>query len=251
MPFADTSTYALPEQVPDEAALMLADILPTAYEVGVRAGRVAPGDTVVIVGAGPIGLAAIVTAHLYSPGRIVVVDPAAARRDAAKALGADLVLDPGDDVESIVRENTDGLGADVTIEAVGIPGSFELCTRLVRPVGRVANVGVHGTAVTLHLEQLWDKDITITTGLVGHFVSRALIPGNLLQEGLHFVWVALITLEPMIVQFYEPDVVAFQVIESTEGESARGDYAGDISGAVRPLLKWTTVFNPAEQPGRN
>ncbi len=86
---------------------------------------------------------------------------------------------------------------------------------------------------------------------VGHFVSRALIPGNLLQEGMHFVWVALITLEPMIVQFFEPDVVAFQVIESTAGESARGDFAGDISGVVRPLLKWTTVFNPAEQPGRN
>ena len=95
-----------------------------------------------------------------------MVDPAAARRDAAKTLGADIVLDPGDDVEAIVREQTDGLGADVAIEAVGIPESFELCTRLVRPAGRVANVGVHGAAASLHLEQLWDKDITITTGLV-------------------------------------------------------------------------------------
>jgi len=166
VPFADTSTYALSEQVHDESALLLADILPTAYEVGVRAGQVAPGDTVVVVGAGPIGLAAVLTAQLFSPGRIIVVDPAAARRDAAKALGADIVLDQGEDAESVVREHTDGLGADVAIEAVGIPESFELCTRLVRPAGRVANVGVHGAPASLHLERLWDKDITITTGLV-------------------------------------------------------------------------------------
>ena len=100
---------------------------------------------------------------------------------------------------------------------------------------------------TLDVDPNWRK----RSRPVGHFVSRALIPGNLLQEGMHFLWVALITLEPMIVQFYEPDVVAFQVIESTAGESARGEYAGDISGVVRPLLKWTTEFNPAEQPGRN
>ena len=166
VPFADTSTLALPDQVGNEAALMLADILPTAYEVGVRAGQVAPGDTVVVVGAGPIGLAAVLTAHLFSPGLTIVVDPVAARRDAAKTLGADLVLDPGENVEAIVRDHTDGLGADVAIEAVGIPESFELCARLVRPVGRVANVGVHGAPASLHLEVLWDKDITITTGLV-------------------------------------------------------------------------------------
>ena len=99
----------------------------------------------------------------------------------------------------------------------------------------------------LDIDPAWRKRSRPT----GHFVSRALIPGNLLQEGLHFVWVALITLEPLIVQFYEPDVVAFQIIESNDGESARGDYVGDISGAVRPLLKWTTVFSPAQQPGTN
>ena len=99
----------------------------------------------------------------------------------------------------------------------------------------------------LDIDPTWRKRSRPT----GHFVSRALIPGNLLQEGLHFVWVALITLEPLIVQFYEPDVVAFQIIESNDGESARGDYVGDISGTVRPLLKWTTVFSPAQQPGTN
>ena len=166
VPFADTSTYALPQRVQDEAALMLADILPTAYEVGVLAGQVAPGDTVVVVGAGPIGLAAVLTAQLFSPARIVVVEPATARCDAAKGLGAEIVLGPGDDVEAIVREQTDGLGADVAIEAVGSPEAFEMCTRLVRPAGRVANVGVHGAAASLRLDLLWDKDITITTGLV-------------------------------------------------------------------------------------
>ena len=86
---------------------------------------------------------------------------------------------------------------------------------------------------------------------VGHFASRALIPGNFLQEGMHFVWAALITLDPTIIQFCEYDAVAFQVIESANGDSARGDYAGDIGGVVRPLLKWTTLFSPAEKQDPN
>ncbi len=166
VPFADTSTYVLPDVVTDEAALLLADILPTSYEVGVKNGQVQPGDTVVVVGAGPVGLAAVLTARLFSPGRIVVVDRVAARLQAAKSLGADVVLGPDDDVVAAVQGMTEGLGADVAIEAVGIPETFELCTRLVRPGGRVANVGVHGAPVTLHLEDLWIRNLTITTGLV-------------------------------------------------------------------------------------
>jgi alcohol dehydrogenase len=166
VPFADTSTHPLPPDVPDEAALMLADILPTSYEVGVVAGRVQPGDTVVVVGAGPIGLAAVMTARLFSPSRIVVVDPAPARREAAKALGADIACAPDDDVAAVLAETTDGLGADVAIEAVGVPETFETCTELIRPGGHVANVGVHGKPATLHLESLWIRDVTITTGLV-------------------------------------------------------------------------------------
>ncbi|GAA3162203.1 zinc-dependent alcohol dehydrogenase family protein [Blastococcus jejuensis] len=166
IPFADGSVHRLPAEVPDEAALMLADILPTSYEVGALNGAVRPGDTVVIIGAGPIGLAAILSAGLYSPLTTVVVDPVPGRRDAAAALGADLVLSPDDDVAAAVRERTGGLGADVTIEAVGVPDSFDLAVSLVRPGGRVANVGVHGKPTTLHLEELWIKDVTITTGLV-------------------------------------------------------------------------------------
>ncbi|HET9172691.1 MAG TPA: zinc-dependent alcohol dehydrogenase family protein [Actinospica sp.] len=166
VPFADTSTYKLPESVTDEAALLLADILPTSYEVGVLAGRVGPGQSVAVVGAGPIGLAAITTAKLLSPSLIVAIDKAQARCDAAKSFGADVALEPDERCVEQVMAATDGLGVDVAIEAVGVPESFELCTRLVRPGGHVANVGVHGKPATLHLEDLWIKDVTITTGLV-------------------------------------------------------------------------------------
>ncbi len=167
VPFADLSLHPLPESVSDEAAVLLADILPTSYEVGVLNGGVTPGDVLAIVGAGPIGLAAVMTAKLYSPSRIVVVDPAPPRRDAAKRLGADIALDPAtDDVFEVVGSLTGGLGADVVMEAVGIPDTFELATTLVRPGGTVANIGVHGAPATLHLETLWIKNVTITTGLV-------------------------------------------------------------------------------------
>jgi alcohol dehydrogenase len=166
VPFADTSTYVLPEQVSNESAVLLADILPTSYEVGVRNGNVQPGDTVVIVGAGPIGLAAITTAQLYSPSHIVAVDLAQSRLDAAKQFGADIVATPAQDLAAMISDLTGGLGADVVIEAVGVPETFELCTTLVRAGGHVANVGVHGKPATLHLEDLWIRNVTITTGLV-------------------------------------------------------------------------------------
>ena len=167
VPFADTSTYRVPEGVSDEDVLMLADILPTGYEVGVLNGQVRPGDTVAIVGAGPIGLASILTARLFSPGKVIAIDPATSRLKAAEQFGADVIINNStDDPLSRVKELTDGLGADVAVEAVGLPETFELCTRLVRPGGHVANVGVHGAPATLHLEDLWIKNLHITTGLV-------------------------------------------------------------------------------------
>lgn len=167
VPFADTSTYPAPSGVGDEALLMVADILPTGYEVGVRNGCVQPGDSVVVVGAGPIGLSAILGAKLYTPARVIAVDKADSRLEAAKRFGADVVVnDSREDVAAVVQELTGGLGADVAIEAVGVPDTFELCARLVRPGGHVANVGVHGRPATLHLETLWIRDVTITTGLV-------------------------------------------------------------------------------------
>ena len=166
----------------DEEILMLADILPTAYEVGVLNGHVQPGDTVVVVGAGPIGLSAILGAQLYSPSRIIAIDLADARLEAAKLLRRRPARSTtgGKTPSPIVRNLTDGLGADVAIEAVGVPASFELCTELVRPGGHVANIGVHGKPATLHLE------IPVDPGRHHHhragrhlFDSDAAAPGRL------------------------------------------------------------------------
>jgi alcohol dehydrogenase len=167
VPFADNSVYKVPEQLTDEQVLFLSDILPTAYEVGVLNGKVAPGDVVAVVGAGPIGLAAILTASLYTPGRIVAIDLADGRLESAQQFGADVTINNGrEDAVSQIMALTDGLGADVAFEAVGVPDTFELATELIRPGGRVANIGVHGHSATLHLEKLWARDVTITTGLV-------------------------------------------------------------------------------------
>ena len=167
VPFADNSVYKIPEELSDEQVLFLADILPTAYEVGVLNGKVTPGDVVAIVGAGPIGLAAILTASLYTPGRIVAIDLADGRLESARHFGADVTINSGTaDALTQIMELTDGLGVDVALEAVGVPDTFELAADLIRPGGRVANIGVHGHSATLHLEKLWTRDVTITTGLV-------------------------------------------------------------------------------------
>jgi alcohol dehydrogenase len=170
VPFADNSVYKVPGQLSDEQVLFLADILPTSFEVGVLNGMVSPGDVVAIVGAGPIGLAAVLTARLYTPGRIVVIDLADSRLESALRFGADTTINNGaEDAVAIVMELTGGLGADVAFEAVGVPETFELAADLIRPGGRVANIGVHGRPAQLHLEKLWIRDVTITTGLVDTF----------------------------------------------------------------------------------
>ncbi len=184
VPFADTSTYRIPAGVTDEQALMLADILPTGYEVGVLKGGVSPGDVVAIVGSGPVGLAAIMGARLFSPSHIVAIDIADRRLEAAKQLGADVTVNNGmTDPLHVVQALTDGLGADVTIEAVGKPETFELAVQLTRPGARVANVGVHGKPAALHLEDQWIRDITISTGLVDTYSTpmllRLLVTGQL------------------------------------------------------------------------
>jgi alcohol dehydrogenase len=176
VPFADNSTYPVPAGVSDEELLMLADILPTGYEVGVLNGQVQPGDVVAVVGAGPVGLSAMTGARLFSPAHIVAIDMVPARLEAAKQFGADIVVNnANEDPLAIVRDLTGGLGADVAIEAVGVPATFELATQLIRPAGRVANIGVHGEPATLHLEALWDRDVTITTGLVDTYSTPTLL----------------------------------------------------------------------------
>jgi len=168
VPYAETSVHKVPEGVTDQQVLFLTDILPTGYEVGVRNGGVKPGDVVVVVGTGPVGLAAIQTARLAGAASVIAVDLAAFRLEAARRFGADHVINgnAGDVEAQIAALTTAGHGADVAIEAVGVPQTFDLCTRVVRPGGVVANIGVHGKPTTLHLEELWIKNITITTGLV-------------------------------------------------------------------------------------
>jgi alcohol dehydrogenase len=183
VPYAETSVHKVPDGVSDQQVLFLTDILPTGYEVGVRNGGVRPGDVVVVVGAGPVGLAAIQTAGLAGAARVIAVDLADSRLEHARRFGADHVLNGGaDDLETrIAALTTGGLGADVAIEAVGVPQTFDLCTRVVRPGGVVANIGVHGAPTTLHLEDLWIKNITITTGLVDGTTVPMLL--QLVQSG--------------------------------------------------------------------
>ncbi|HEY8996379.1 MAG TPA: zinc-dependent alcohol dehydrogenase family protein [Edaphobacter sp.] len=167
IPHADNSLYPIPAGADEEALVMLSDILPTGFEIGVLAGEVKPGDTVAIVGAGPIGLAALLTAQFYSPSRIIMVDGDPNRLEVAKTFGAtDTVnVTEGNTVEKIMAM-TGGIGVDVAIEAVGIPATFDTCQQIISPGGNIANVGVHGKSVELRLEKLWIQNITIRAGLV-------------------------------------------------------------------------------------
>ena len=167
IPYADTSMYKIPDDSDEEALVMLSDILPTGYECGVLNGQISPGDTVAIVGAGPVGLAALLTAQFYSPSVVIMIDPDTNRLEVAKKMGAThLINNQKEMAVDRVLEITNHKGADAVIEAVGIPATFELCQSLVAPGGRIANVGVHGKSVELHMEKLWGKNITITTRLV-------------------------------------------------------------------------------------
>jgi alcohol dehydrogenase len=166
-PYADNSLYPIPDGADEEALVMLSDILPTGFECGVLNGKVAPGNTVAIVGSGPIGLAALLTAQFYSPAEIIMIDLDDNRLEVAKRFGATSTINSTDGhaVDTLMRL-TDKRGVDTAIEAVGIPATFELCTKIIAPGGTIANIGVHGTKVDLHLENLWDRNISITTRLV-------------------------------------------------------------------------------------
>jgi len=176
IPYADCSLYRVPEGSDEEAMVMLSDILPTAFECGVINGKVQPGSVVAIVGAGPVGLAALLTSQFYSPAQVVLIDIDNNRLEAGKRLGATAVINSSDGKakEELMRLTSDR-GADTVIEAVGLPTTFELCQQLVAPGGTIANIGVHGTQVKLHLESLWSRNITITTRLVDTISTPMLI----------------------------------------------------------------------------
>jgi alcohol dehydrogenase len=167
IPFADNSLVQLPATVTDEEAILLSDIFPTGFEIGVQYGRVKPGDTVAVVGAGPVGLAVIATAGLYGAAQIVAIDLDENRLQMAKQVGATHGVNSGaSDWMNQVLALTDGYGVDVAVEAVGVPATFAMCTQLVRPGGTVANVGLHGKPVQLELQELWIKNINVSMGLV-------------------------------------------------------------------------------------
>ncbi|MDB5130835.1 MAG: zinc-dependent alcohol dehydrogenase family protein [Mucilaginibacter sp.] len=176
IPHADNSLYPIPAGSDEEALVMLSDILPTGFECGVLNGQVKPGDTVAIVGSGPIGIAALLTAQFYSPAEIIMIDQDENRLNLAKTFGATQIVNTltENTIEKIKRLTGDK-GVDVAIEAVGVPATFELCQEIIGPGGHIANIGVHGKSVTLHLENLWSKNITITTRLVDTVTTPLLL----------------------------------------------------------------------------
>lgn len=186
IPHADTSLHHLPENADEEAMVMLSDILPTGFECGVLKGQIKPGDTVAIIGAGPIGLATLLTAQFYSPGEIIMVDLDENRLKVAKALGATILV-TNNPVDKIMKL-THGKGVDVAIEAVGIPPTFDICQSIIAAGGHIANIGVHGKSVDLHLEKLWSGNITITTRLVDTVTTpmllKTVLSGKLKPEKL-------------------------------------------------------------------
>jgi len=167
IPWADTSLHHIPVGADEDSVVMLSDILPTGYECGVLNGCVKPGDVLAIVGAGPIGLATLLTAKFYAPGDIIMIDQDDHRLDTARKLGATkLINTKRDNAAEKVMAMTFGNGVDVAVEAVGVPETFELCQAIIAAGGHIANVGVHGRSVPLHLDKLWSRNITITTRLV-------------------------------------------------------------------------------------
>lgn len=176
VPFADTSLYPIPQGADEEALVMLSDILPTGFECGVLNGKVQPGASVAIVGAGPIGLAALLTAQFYAPARIIMIDFDANRLATAQRFGATDIVNAGaGNLVEAVMQLTDGRGVDTAIEAVGVPASFLTCEDIVAAGGTIANVGVHGSKADLHLERLWDRNIAITTRLVDTVTTPMLL----------------------------------------------------------------------------
>jgi alcohol dehydrogenase len=182
IPHADTSLYPIPAGADEEALVMLSDILPTGFECGVLNGKVQPGSVVAIVGSGPIGLAALLTAQFFSPAEIIMIDLDDNRLAVARRFGATGAVNSGDGMAAeAVLKMTGGRGVDTAIEAVGVPATFELCEKIIAPGGVIANIGVHGVKVDLHLENLWDRNMTITTRLVDTVSTPMLL--NSLRAG--------------------------------------------------------------------
>ncbi|PRY82276.1 zinc-dependent alcohol dehydrogenase family protein [Alkalibacterium olivapovliticus] len=197
IPHADNSLHHVPKGIDDDSLVMLSDIFPTGLEIGVLSGQVEPGSIVAIIGSGPIGMAALLTAQFYSPGKLIMVDLDDNRLEMSKQFGATHTINSKDPEEAIkqIMDLTDGIGVDVAMEAVGYPQTFDICQKIVAPGGRVAVIGVHGESVELHLETLWIKNINLSTGLVSTYTTPMLlktveagklVPNELVTHHFHF-----------------------------------------------------------------
>ena len=226
VPYADNSLYKLPENVSDDQGVMLSDILPTGFEIGVKAGHVAPGDVVAVIGAGPVGLAAIATAGLYGAATIIAIDLDENRLDQALDFGAtNTVVSGSPGWKAQVLARTDGAGVDVSIEAVGTPQTLTMALDLVRPGGHVANVGVHGQAVTLNMAELWIRNITISMGLVNASTTPMLL--KLVAQG---------TIEERILALQERKAaLADSVYSGAAGRKQPLFTESDLAELLRPM----------------
>ncbi|MFZ1807458.1 MAG: zinc-dependent alcohol dehydrogenase family protein [Cyclobacteriaceae bacterium] len=175
IPYADNSLYKIPSTINDDVAVLLSDILPTGHEIGVQYGNVKPGDAIAIVGAGPVGMSVLITAQFYSPAIIIMIDLDENRLEMAKFFGATHILKPSDNIKEDIAKIVGEEGVDVAIEAVGIPQTWDVCQNIVKPGGNIANVGVHAKKVDFQIQDLWIKNLTITTGLVNTNTTPMLI----------------------------------------------------------------------------
>ncbi|PUZ20932.1 alcohol dehydrogenase [Chitinophaga costaii] len=211
IPYADNSLYKIPAGADEEALVMLSDILPTGFECGVLNGQVKPGDVVAIVGSGPIGLAALLTAQFYSPAAIIMIDMDDNRLATALQFGATQVINSSTtNVLESIKSLTANRGVDVAIEAVGVPATFDLCTNIIGPGGHIANIGVHGKPVTLHLETLWAQNITLTTRLVDTITTPLLLKSVLSKK-----------LDPQLLITHRFNLSDIQQAYDTFGNAAR------------------------------
>ncbi|MFC4686821.1 zinc-dependent alcohol dehydrogenase family protein [Epilithonimonas pallida] len=214
IPHADNSLYKYPDTIEDDVAVMLSDILPTGHEIGVQYGNVKPGDAIAIVGAGPVGMSVLLTSQFYSPSTIIMVDMDENRLELAKTLGATHTVNSAvENAEEAIKKIVGEEGVDVAIEAVGIPPTWDICQKIVKPGGHLANVGVHGVKVDFEIQKLWIKNLTITTGLVNTNTTPMLLKATATNK---------LPLKSLITHHYKLDQIeeAYQVFLNGAKEKA-------------------------------
>ncbi len=164
VPYGHNSLEKVPEGVPDQTAVLVSDVIPTGY-FGAERGEIQSGDVVVVVGSGPVGLAAQMSARLFGGETVIAVDSVPERLEMARGIGSLAANLTDQDPCVTIRDCTEGRGADVVIEAVGHEESLRGCFRYVRPAGTISSVGVHSEAdFPFPMFQAYLRDITFRIG---------------------------------------------------------------------------------------